>query len=95
MEQTTEQIHAEELIRSAPSYKKLLNQITTIDDYGFSIKPWLWWREESAEEELKRLNLNQDIYREMIKGGYKFPSEINKARTEEYLRIRHLKGSML
>ena len=74
------------------SAEDILKQITSVDEHGFEIKPNLWWLPESVEDELKRLEMNQAFYQEFIKGGYRFPREINQARTDEYHRIRELKG---
>lgn len=92
MKQSAAQIHADEKIRSAPAYQKLLKEITTIDEFGFEFKPWRWWITEEPGEELRRLQLNQDMYVELINGGHQFPVDTRKARSFEYQRILELKG---
>ncbi len=69
-----------------------IEQIRTIDDYGFQFRTDHHWLPESREVELKRLELNQAFYREAINLGRRYPPEVNRDRTTEYRRIRLLKG---
>ena len=73
------------------SVESLTNEITTIDDFGFEIRPWHHWLPERTEDEIGRLEMNQVMYRECIKLGQKFPKECNLERLAEYNKIRALK----
>ncbi len=70
--------------------KAFIDSISELDGYGFHVRQWNYWIPESREKELERLEINQSLFKELVKGGHRFPSEINKARMDEYYRIREL-----
>jgi hypothetical protein len=73
--------------------KAFIDSISTIDDYGFQVRQDNYWIPELLDKELVRLELNQSMFSEFVKG--RFPPEINKARLDEYHRIQILKKSCL
>ena len=73
------------------SVESLTREITTIDEFGFEFKPWYHWRPESIEDKLKRLEMNQLLFRERIKIGAKFPPKVHQERRVEYDELQQLK----
>ncbi len=73
-------------------FESLTREITTIDDFGFEYRPRYHWLPESPEDEIKRLEMNQAIYSELINLGTRFPPKVNQERMDEYLRIKKLGG---
>ncbi len=73
------------------SFAKLLDQVDNMDEFGFTQFKHNYWELETDQEELKRLELNQAIYREMLKYRTRFPPHIKKERTEEFQRVRYLR----
>jgi len=70
------------------------DSINPLDEYSFAIRKEFYWLKESVEEEIERLQFNQDLYRAYIQHGKRFPVEVHDARMVEFHRLRRLKGSL-
>lgn len=71
-----------------------LRSIDPLDDYGFSIRPALYWLPESPEDEQIRLQWNIDKYEQFIKNGSTFPYEVNERIKQNYIRLSFLKSGL-
>ena len=68
-----------------------LDSIDPFDEYSFQIRPHHYWLPESAEDEINRLEMNLAIYEQYLLNSEKFTEHINKARTDDFNRLRTLK----
>ena len=74
--------------------KSFLDSIDPLDEFGFQIRPHLYWLPESVEDEIKRLKMNLAIYEQHIKNGSRFPRKVDEARVREYKRLAFLKSGL-
>ena len=72
--------------------KTFLDSIDPFDEYIFQLRPHFYWLPESPEDEINRLETNLAMYEQYLLNGEKFPEHINKARTDDFNRLRALKS---
>ena len=72
------------------SVKPFLDSIDPFDEFGFQIRPHLYWLPESTTDEIKRLEMNLAIYEQYILNDSKFPEHINQARLDDFNRLKDL-----
>jgi hypothetical protein len=70
--------------------KYFLDSISTIDDFGFQIRPHFYWLPESTEDEIERLELNLAMYDQYLSNGSRFSEKTNNARLDEFNRLKFL-----
>ncbi len=73
------------------SFKCFLNSIDPFDEYGFQIRPLLYWLPESIEDEVERLEMNLAKYEQYLYYKTRFPESINQARLADFTRLQILK----
>ncbi len=76
------------------AFTQFMDSIDPYDEYGFHIRPHLYWLPEPVADEQKRLEFNIAIYEEFIRNGFKFPREVHEQRQREYIRVRFLKKGL-
>ena len=73
-------------------FKLALKNCTWIDEYGFNFKAEQWWRKETDEEAIKRLEFNLILYQLYLENGSRFPQETIDARIQDLVKLKILTG---
>lgn len=71
--------------------KRFLDSITSVDTFGFEIRPHFYWLSESTEDEINRLEMNLAKYEQYLLNKSRFLEDINCARLNDFNRLRALK----
>jgi len=71
--------------------KAFLDSIDPFDEYGFQIRPHLYWQPESIEDEINRLEMNLAMYEQYLYYRSRFPESVNQARLDDFTRLQALK----
>ena len=72
--------------------KYFLDSISSLDEFGFEIRPHFYWLPESMDDEIKRLEMNLAKYEQYLLNGSKFPDQINRARLDDFNRLQALRA---
>jgi len=72
--------------------KSFLDSIDSLDEFGFQIRPDLYWLPEPIEDEIHRLEMNLAMYEQFLLNGSRFPEKTNKARLQDFSRLQALKA---
>ena len=71
-----------------------LDSISPVDEYGFQLRQRIYWLPETVGEEIARLEMNILKYEQYLLCDSKFPDEINRARLNDFIRLRELKRNI-
>jgi hypothetical protein len=74
--------------------KYFLDSISSLDEFGFEIRPHFYWLPESMDDEIKRLEMNLAKYEQYLLHGCKFPEHVNKARLDDFNRLKALRSKV-
>ena len=73
------------------NFKNFIDSISPCDEFGFQIRKNFYWLPESTEDEIARLEMNIAKYEQYLVNGSRFPEQINRARLDDFQRLRVLK----
>lgn len=68
-----------------------LNSISSLDEFGFEVRPYFYWIPETIEDEIARLEMNLLKYEQYIFNGSRFLEKINRTRLDEFNRLSVLR----
>ena len=73
------------------NFNDFLDSISPLDEFGFQVRPHFYWIPETIDDEIARLEMNQLKYEQYLICGSRFPESINRARLDDFKRLRVLK----